>query len=61
LPTTTPRFALALVLERAGRMDEAQGSYAATLEVWTQDPPALERLVRVTLLAGDRDDPRLEG
>ena len=56
-----PRVNLALVMERAGRNDEAFASYAAALEVWPNYLPALQGLASLTLRAGDREDPRVEG
>jgi tetratricopeptide (TPR) repeat protein len=56
-----PRVNLALVMERAGRTVEALAGYEAALEVWPNYLPALQGLASLTLRAGDRDDPRLQG
>lgn len=56
-----PRVNLGLVMEQAGRTDEALASYAAALEVWPSYLPALQGIASLTLRSGDRDDPRLEG
>jgi len=56
-----PRVNLALVMERAGRTDEALAGYEAALEVWPGYLPALQGLASLTLRAGDREDPRLQG
>jgi Tfp pilus assembly protein PilF len=54
-----PRVNLALVMERAGRSEEAFASYEAALEVWPNYLPALQGLASLTLRVGNRDDPRL--
>jgi tetratricopeptide (TPR) repeat protein len=56
-----PRVNLALVLELAGRTDEALASYEAALEVWPGYLPALQGLASLSLRAGRREDPRLSG
>ena len=48
-------------MERAGRTDEALAGYAAALEVWPGYLPALQGIASLTLRAGDREDPRLQG
>ena len=48
-------------MERAGRTDEALAGYEAALEVWPNYLPALQGLASLTLRAGGREDPRLEG
>jgi len=56
-----PRVNLALVMECAGRTDEALAGYEAALEVWPGYLPALQGIASLTLRAGDRNDPRLNG
>jgi len=56
-----PRVNLALVMERAGRTDEALAGYGAALEVWPGYLPAVQGIASLTLRAGDREDPRLPG
>lgn len=56
-----PRVNLALVMERAGRVDEALAGYGAALEVWPGYLPALQGIASLTLRAGDQNDPRLRG
>lgn len=56
-----PRVNLALVMERAGRTDEALAGYAAALEVWPGYLPAVQGIASLTLRSGDRGDPRLQG
>jgi len=56
-----PRVNLALVMERAGRTEEACASYEAALEVWPDYLPALQGLASLTLRGGDQEDPRLDG
>jgi Tfp pilus assembly protein PilF len=56
-----PRVNLALVMERAGRNEEAFASYEAALEVWPNYLPAIQGLASLTLRTGDHDDPRLQG
>jgi Tfp pilus assembly protein PilF len=56
-----PRVNLGLVMERAGRNEEAFASYEAALEVWPNYLPALQGLASLKLRTGRRDDPRLAG
>lgn len=56
-----PRVNLALVMERAGRTEEALAGYKAALEVWPNYLPALQGIASLTLRAGGCEDPRLGG
>jgi tetratricopeptide (TPR) repeat protein len=56
-----PRVNLALVMELAGRTEEALASYEAALEVWPNYLPALQGIASLTLRAGDHENPRLRG
>jgi Tfp pilus assembly protein PilF len=51
-----PRMNLALVLERAGRTDEALATYATALEVYPEHIPTMQALTRLQLRAGRTDD-----
>ncbi|MGE3109823.1 MAG: tetratricopeptide repeat protein [Phycisphaerales bacterium] len=50
-----PRVNLALVLEHAGRTDEALATYAAALEVYPNYLPAMQALARLQLRSGHTD------
>jgi hypothetical protein len=56
-----PPVNLALVMERAGRNDEAFASYETAPKVWPNYLPVLHVLASLTLRACDRADPRLDG
>ncbi len=51
-----PRMNLALVLERAGRTDEALATYATALEVYPNHIPTLQAITRLQLRLGKADD-----
>jgi Tfp pilus assembly protein PilF len=51
-----PRLNLALVLERAGRTDEALATYATALEVYPEHIPTMQAMTRLQLRAGRADD-----
>jgi tetratricopeptide (TPR) repeat protein len=51
-----PRVNLALVLERAGRVDEAITGYRSALEVYPEYLPAVQGLARLQLKAGRADE-----
>ncbi len=51
-----PRMNLALVLEQAGRTDEALATYATALEVYPEHVPTMQALTRLQLRAGRADD-----
>jgi Tfp pilus assembly protein PilF len=53
-----PRVNLAIVLEKAGKNDDALASYGAALEVYPAYLPAIEGLACLTLKSG-RSDPRM--
>ncbi|MGE3110110.1 MAG: tetratricopeptide repeat protein [Phycisphaerales bacterium] len=50
-----PRVNLAIVLERAGRIDEALSTYAAALEVYPNYLPAMQALARLQIRSGRAD------
>jgi tetratricopeptide (TPR) repeat protein len=54
-----PRVNLGLVMEMAGRTEEALAGYEAALEVWPGYLPAIQGLASLTLRASRRDEPRL--
>jgi Tfp pilus assembly protein PilF len=56
-----PRVNLGLVMEAAGRNDEAMASYEAALEVWPGYLPAIQGAASLALRSGKRDDARLSG
>jgi Flp pilus assembly protein TadD len=51
-----PRMNLALVLERAGRTDQALAQYSTALEVYPDHLPTLQALARLQLRSGRADD-----
>jgi len=51
-----PRMNLALVLEKAGRTDEALAMYATALEVYPEHVPTMQALTRLQLRSGKADD-----
>jgi Tfp pilus assembly protein PilF len=51
-----PRMNLALVLERAGRTDQALAQYATALEVYPDHLPTLQAMARLQLRRGKADD-----
>ncbi len=51
-----PRLNLALVLERAGRTDEALATYATALEVYPDHIPTIQALASLQLRANKPDD-----
>ena len=51
-----PRLNLALVLEGAGRTDDALATYATALEVYPEHVPTMQALTRLQLRAGRTDD-----
>jgi hypothetical protein len=56
-----PRVNLGLVMEAAGRNDEAMASYDAALEVWPGYLPAIQGAASLALRSRDKDDARLAG
>jgi tetratricopeptide (TPR) repeat protein len=56
-----PRVNLALVMELAGRIDEAMANYEAALEVWPGYLPAIQGAARLALRSGYRNEARLKG
>jgi hypothetical protein len=56
-----PHVNLGLVMEAAGRNDEAMASYDAALEVWPGYLPAIQGAASLALRSGQRDGPRLAG
>ena len=53
-----PRINLALVMEQAGRSDDAKAAYESALEVWPEYVPAMQGMASLTARAG-MDDQRL--
>ena len=51
-----PRMNLALVLERAGRTDQALAQYSTALEVYPDHLPTLQAMTRLQLRSGKADD-----
>jgi Flp pilus assembly protein TadD len=51
-----PRMNLALVLERAGRTDQALAQYSRALEVYPDHLPTLQAMTRLQLRSGKADD-----
>jgi Flp pilus assembly protein TadD len=51
-----PRMNLALVLERAGRTDQALAQYSTALEVYPDHLPTLQAMTRLQLRTGRADD-----
>lgn len=51
-----PRMNLALVLETAGRNDEALAMYTTALEVYPDHLPSMQGLVRLQIRTSQRDD-----
>jgi Tfp pilus assembly protein PilF len=51
-----PRMNLALVLEKAGRTDEALTTYAAALEVYPNHIPTIQALARLQVRSGHTDE-----
>lgn len=51
-----PRMNLALVLEKAGRIDEALSAYQSALEVQPEHLPAIQGLTRLQVRYGRQDD-----
>ena len=47
---------LALTLEKAGRYDEAIGSYRNAIEVYPEHLPSIQGLTRLQVRAGKADD-----
>jgi Tfp pilus assembly protein PilF len=56
-----PRVNLGLVMEAAGRNDEAMASFDAALEVWPGYLPAIQGAASLALRSGRRDESRLAG
>ena len=50
-----PRVNLALTLERAGQVQEAEASYVSALEVYPGYMPALQGAARLAVAEGRRD------
>ena len=55
------RVNLGLVMEAAGRNDEAMAIYDAALEVWPGYLPAVQGVASLSLRSGRKDEPRLAG
>ena len=55
-----PRVNLGLVMEAAGKVDDALGAYASALEVRPEYLPAIQGMARLMVYAG-RGDERLRG
>lgn len=56
-----PRVNLGLVMETAGRTDEAMANYEAALDVWPGYLPAIQGAASLALRSGRSDEPRLIG
>jgi Tfp pilus assembly protein PilF len=51
-----PRVNLALVLERAGRLDDAKANYESALKEYPEYLPAIQGLARLTVKSGRTDE-----
>jgi len=55
-----PRINLALVMEEAGRTEDARAAYESALEVWPEYVPAMQGLASIAVLEA-KEEPRLRG